>query len=349
MAAPLRVGAQPLPEGLQRDLVGRQQPVVDQVAADRGIRVPVLAVVVEAHDRAVLQLDAGGPLDVHEEGIDRAVEVDELQALAGKRTVFDLGPRRKRRSPGRGLAHVAQPVGRRRVGLVTTFKRSAGRRYIGTLNWPSACASPRAPAHSSRSACRRCPCAGPGAAGSASRRRSWPRRASAARAPGRRGRPAQAGRSWRRPSWASAVFTSVRAPGAAASSALARAVRVTALQVVRNALERCQVIVAVPAVEIGKRRGLMGGGGGKKKKKKKNMIWLICAVSSMLLLGAINSLRERQTTLSRQAAWRQPSVKGILTADKTTARANQKVAARTRYANTQGRVPLPLYYRAPSY
>ena len=100
-----------LPSACHRHPVGGEQVVVDQVAADRRVRVAVLAVVVDAHGRAVGEMDAARALDVHEEHFHRVFEVQQLQPLAGQRPLLDLGARRKGRFAGRRLAHVRQPVG----------------------------------------------------------------------------------------------------------------------------------------------------------------------------------------------------------------------------------------------
>ena len=102
---------QPVRERAERHLVGSQQALVDQVAADRAVGVAVLAVVVHADGGAVGELDAARPLNLHEKDVDGIGEIEKLQALALERALLDLRAREIRLVALLGLAHVRQGAG----------------------------------------------------------------------------------------------------------------------------------------------------------------------------------------------------------------------------------------------
>jgi len=89
--APLGIGLQPLLERAHRHLVGGEQAFLDQIAANRAVGVAVLAVVVDADDAAVRQLDAARSLHLQEEQLDRIGQIDELEIAALQRPLLDLG------------------------------------------------------------------------------------------------------------------------------------------------------------------------------------------------------------------------------------------------------------------
>ena len=107
--APLGIGLQPLLEGTHRHLVGGEQAFLDQIAANRAVGVAVLAVVVDADDAAVRQLDAARSLHLQEEQLDRIGQIDELEIAALQRPLLDLGAGGVGLGALVGLARVAEP------------------------------------------------------------------------------------------------------------------------------------------------------------------------------------------------------------------------------------------------
>ena len=109
---PLGIGLQPLLERAHRHLVGGEQAFLDQIAADRAVGVPVLAVVVDADDAPVRQLDAARPLHLQEEQLDRIGQIDELEIAVLQRALLDLGAGGVGLGALVGLARVAEPRAR---------------------------------------------------------------------------------------------------------------------------------------------------------------------------------------------------------------------------------------------
>ena len=81
--APARgIGTEPNFHGVERHLVEGKVALVDQIAADRCVRVPVLAIIGDAQRRAIGQPDQPRTLNVQEEAIDSIFEPQQFQALA---------------------------------------------------------------------------------------------------------------------------------------------------------------------------------------------------------------------------------------------------------------------------
>ena len=77
----------------QRDLLAGEHADLDQIAPDRAIGMAVLAGVADPDQRAVVELDLAGALDLQEELVDRVVDPEQLQAAVGQRAGLDVGAR----------------------------------------------------------------------------------------------------------------------------------------------------------------------------------------------------------------------------------------------------------------
>src|SRR6185437_3925731 len=91
LLALFRIGLHPVTDAVHRHVFFRDDAAVDQISADRRIRLAVAGDVIETQQLAVVELDARGTLDLREERVDRILDVADFQAAAGDRAVFDLG------------------------------------------------------------------------------------------------------------------------------------------------------------------------------------------------------------------------------------------------------------------
>src|SRR5260370_30312005 len=94
----------PRPDRRQRQLVSRDRSVFDQQSSDRHVGTAVLPVVADPDGAAPLQPHAPRPLDLQKECVNRIVDPEEFQPAPGKRSILDLGTRRRLSTEIWGLA-----------------------------------------------------------------------------------------------------------------------------------------------------------------------------------------------------------------------------------------------------
>src|SRR5690606_41814983 len=111
---------------------GGRRAALDQLAADRSIRVAVVVGEADAHDRAVGQAHAPRTLHLQEEGLDRIVEPQQHLGL-WQSLVLDLRARRIRAlrttvaQPGARAVGERDEVGRTRVQRDLAFAHARAR------------------------------------------------------------------------------------------------------------------------------------------------------------------------------------------------------------------------------
>src|SRR5262249_49808126 len=78
----LRIGAHPLTDSLRRHLLAGDDVALDENAADRDERIPVMGIVVDAQHGPVLQAHARRPLQLDYQSVERVFDPADLEMLA---------------------------------------------------------------------------------------------------------------------------------------------------------------------------------------------------------------------------------------------------------------------------
>ena len=124
-------------------LLARQLAAVEQQAADRDIGLAVAAVIADARDLAIGQLNAARALDLEKEGGDRVVDPEELEPLPVQGAVLDLGAGKARRIGRAAIKRGAKgPAGATRAikaDLEITGKEALGRAVVAGEPGHKAC------------------------------------------------------------------------------------------------------------------------------------------------------------------------------------------------------------------